>query len=94
MAIPKYSVTITGRRWFQKGPGNTYHTTEIMVDGKPVHEIGFSYGYGNQFEWSALAWLEENGYMPDREHYKNGGAESGWQYFRDKHEIEYHVIGL
>src|SRR5262245_50331830 len=81
------SVTILGRRWFHRGPGNTYHSAQIIVNGKIIHKIDFRYGYGNQFEWEACDWLEANGFMPDRKHYQSGSAEPGWQYFRDQRGI-------
>jgi hypothetical protein len=91
MAKVEQSVTIIGRRWFEKTNGNTYHTATIYIDGEMVHKLPFQYGYGNQFEWNAVQWLDENGYMPEREHHKNGSAEPGWAYFRDKHGLTYHV---
>jgi hypothetical protein len=94
MKPPKSSVTIIGRRWFEKTNGNTYNTAQIIVDGEPVHKTDFQYGYGNQFEWIALQWLEENGYMPDRRHYPNGGGAPGWQYFRDERGLNYHVEAI
>ncbi len=33
------SITILGRRWFQKSYGNTYFTAQILVDGKKVHDL-------------------------------------------------------
>lgn len=80
------SITIIGRRWFRRGPGNTYHSAEIIVNGTCVHKIEFAYGYGNQYEWNAFGWLEENGYMPGREHGANGSREAGWRYC-ERHSI-------
>lgn len=91
MSLPKCSVTIIGRRWFERVNGNTYHTAQIIVDGELIGKTPFQYGYGNQFEWNAWSWLEEHGYMPNREHSKNGSAEPGWRYFRDKHGLKYYV---
>jgi hypothetical protein len=83
---PAPSITIIARRWFHRGPGNTYHSAEILVNGACVHKIEFAYGYGEQYEWNAAMWLEENGYLPGREHYKSGGGESLWRYC-EKHGI-------
>ena len=56
------SVTITGRRWFQRSYGNTYHTACILFgDGVRVH-LPKQYGYGNQWEQTARAWLKDNGF--------------------------------
>ena len=57
------SITIIGRRWFQRGPGNTYHSVEIIVNGKTVHNIDFAYGYGSMYAQNAGEWLEKNGYI-------------------------------
>lgn len=71
---------VLGRRWFCRGPGNTYHSSTIYVDGDCVHKVDFAYGYGQQYEESALQWLEKNGYLPGLEHHKNGSHESLWRY--------------
>ena len=82
-AQPK-SITLIGRRW-QRGPGNTYHSVEIIVDGKHVHKIPFGldrlYGYGDQWEDNAAAWLDENGYLP-------GYERPLWRYTQDR-DIHY-----
>jgi hypothetical protein len=74
------SITVIGRRWFQRGPGNTYHTTHVLIDGVSVWKSGRTYGYGNHYMQTAQEWLEANGYLPDLEHYKNGMSEILWQY--------------
>lgn len=68
-------LVLVGRRWFNRGPGNTYHSVEIHLDGNLVHKIPFAYGYGDQWEWNAWEWLDANGYTPGREHHENGSAE-------------------
>lgn len=70
------SVVVIGRKWFERTNGNTYHSVEIHVDGEFSHKIPFQYGYGDQWEWTAAQWLEENGHMPGRNHYSNGGSEA------------------
>lgn len=68
--LPYYNpttITIIGRRWFQKLYGNTYHSVEIYVDGQFVHKINFEYGYGTMYAQNACLWLRENGFIsPDR----------------------------
>ena len=44
------SITIIGRRWFDKINGNTYFSSVGLVDGVPVVNIPFQYGYGEQYE--------------------------------------------
>ncbi len=69
---------VVGRRWFQRGPGNTYHSSEIFVNGKLVHRIPYAYGYDRMFEQNAEEWLIKNGYI-DAEQYKHGGYPPMWR---------------
>ena len=85
------SVTILGRRWFQKTYGNTYFSAVALVNGKEVASIDYDYGYGDQYVHEMCQKLEELGYMPNRKHYENGSSEPGWSYFRDLHGVEYHA---
>ena len=55
---------ISGRRWFQRSYGNTYHTVTIYKDGAAVFTSPRSYGYGDMFLQTAVNWLRANGY-PD-----------------------------
>ena len=71
------SVVLIGRRWFNRNKGSTYHSCEIVLDGKHIHKIDYAYGYGNQYEWDAWQWLQANGYAPGRE---SNGRESPWTY--------------
>lgn len=82
------SITVIGRRWFNRGPGNTYHSAEIIVNGERVGGIDFAYGYGEMYLQNAADWLEANGYMPDREHHQNGSADPLWHYCRE-HGIQF-----
>lgn len=80
------SITIRGRRWFQKTYGNTYFSCEIFVNGENVHNIDYQYGYGNQYSWEAAKWLDQNKYIK-LEHFSNGGTEALWTYC-DKNNID------
>ncbi len=88
------SVTIIGKRWFQKTYGNTYNTVQIIVDGETVAKLPKAYGYGDYYAQRAEDWLEENGYMPGREHHENGSKEPGWRYFRDDRNIPYNYQAI
>ena len=83
------SITVIGRRWFDKVNGNTYHTAEILIDGKPVHKVPFTYGYGEQYVQSAGEWLHKQGLIK-LERYSNGGGQMLWTYCRDKGITFYH----
>jgi hypothetical protein len=74
------SLAIIGRRWFQKTNGNTYHSVEIVVDGRQVHRINYAYGYDSQYRENAKNWLLENGYLPGMETKPGTPGESLWRY--------------
>lgn len=79
------SISIIGRRWFQRGPGNTYHTAEIVVDGVTVHKTPREYGYGDQYADTAFRWLIEQGIVPAPDH----PDECHWRHIRDDLKIPY-----
>lgn len=43
------NVMITGRRWFDKVNGNTYHSATLYVNGLEEGNDSFSYGYGDHY---------------------------------------------
>lgn len=59
------SLTILGRRWFDRANGNTYHSVTVLIDGKKAWGSGMTYGYGDQYIWTAAEWLNANGHLPD-----------------------------
>lgn len=61
------SITVIGRRWFQKSYGNTYHTAEMLIDGTPAGKTCQHYGYGEQYLYTALDQLTAEGKIPPRE---------------------------
>lgn len=72
----QHSIHISGRRWFQRGPGNTYHSVRIFIDGDLAATLPYQYGYGDQFLQTGLDWLKANGYAP-------ADAEYGTYYLRE-----------
>ncbi len=75
---------IEGRRWFQRGPGNTYHSVRIFRDGTQVAYLPFEYGYGDQLLQTAWAWLGANGMPELLEEHANGSLKHyGTQYLRE-----------
>jgi hypothetical protein len=70
------SLHISGRRWFRKGPGTTYHSVRIFKDGAVLVYLPFQYGYGDCFLQTALDWLKANGHAP-------ANAEYGTLYLRE-----------
>ena len=79
MKKPK-SITIIGRRWFQKTNGNTYHSAEIVVNGEQVHKIDYAYGYDQKYSYNAKLWLTEHGYLPGIHEKPGTPGESLWRY--------------
>jgi hypothetical protein len=83
------SITVVGRLWFNRGQGNTYHSAEILVNGRPVHKIPYEYGYGNQYEESAAEWLEASGFMPGRKRSPNTGGRESLRLYCERHDVAY-----
>lgn len=59
---------ITGKKWFQKTYGNTYHTISIVdQNGLPLYESKNKvYGYGDHYKQTALEILLELGLIPEK----------------------------
>lgn len=68
------SITVLGRRWFDKVNGNTYCSAEVFFDGVLVAQVPFEYGYGNYYMQAAVAELVRNKLIKLKEY------ESLWQY--------------
>lgn len=89
------SLHIEGRRWFHRGPGNTYHSVRIFQDGKLIAHIPYEYGYGEQFLQTAWTWLAANGYPELAETHANGSLKNyGTQYLREVLHGSYSVIDV
>lgn len=83
------SITVIARRWLQKTYGNTYHSCEVLVNGKFVAKNAFTYGYGSHYLQTALELLKSQGYLKDINKYPNGNEEALWRYC-DRKKIELH----
>ena len=65
-AIPELrSLFISGRLWFDKSGGNTYHAVSISANGKWLFDIGITYGYGDQYLQTALDRLKSYGLVSE-----------------------------
>lgn len=92
-AKPK-NISVRGRRWFQRTYGNTYNSVEIFVDGERIC-LPRAYGYGDYYMQRAADELEQRGYLPGREHYPNGSADTLWSYCRDNGiELSYSAVDV
>lgn len=63
MTIPK-NIIVIDRRWFDKQWGNTYHTTEVLIDGVTVSHSQMEYGYGNTYQQTAEVGARACGDLP------------------------------
>lgn len=72
----KKHLTIIGKRWFQKGPGNTYHSVKVYLDGELVYEHPFNYGYGDSFLDTAILGMRDLAILA------KDGKEFGTQFLR------------
>jgi len=69
MALKDVQIIITGKRWFQASYGNTYHAVEVVVYNENNNciidtVIPEQYGYGDQYIYTAIAYLKEHGVIP------------------------------
>ena len=60
-------IIIRARKWFDKVNGNTYHSTEVYINGKLVGREPFRYGYGEQYYQTAKEILDKKGYINYKE---------------------------
>ncbi len=60
------TINITGKRWFQKSFGNTYHTVSYSVDGQNSVKLPMTYGYGDAYMYTAVTHMEKEGIIPEK----------------------------
>lgn len=75
------SITIIGRRWFDRTYGNTYHSVTALIDGEAVYHNPFNYGYGDNYQYTAWYALIKQGLIDAKEN------DTPW-YWCDKHGIK------
>jgi hypothetical protein len=51
-------IHITARRWFHKGPGNTYHSVTVVLPDGTTLRNPYEYGYGEQWKETALDLIQ------------------------------------
>lgn len=52
-------ISITGRRWFDRSAGNTYHSVLVVVNGQVIGVENFKYGYDEGYLQTAWALIWE-----------------------------------
>jgi hypothetical protein len=73
------SITIIGRRWFNRSCGNTYNSATIITDDQTI-SVPFGYGYGSHYLDRAASALEVAGLLPGLQRLDKGGIETLWRY--------------
>lgn len=53
------TITVLGRRWFEKTNGNTYHSVKVCINGNEIGYEPFNYGYGSQYLQTAVELVNE-----------------------------------
>lgn len=79
MTTKQDNIMLTGRRWFEKVNGNTYHSARAYFNGVLIGEVKFVYGYGNQCVWTAWDILIKAKFVQPKK-YNSGGHEAPWGY--------------
>jgi len=74
------SITVIGRRWFDRVNGNTYHAAHTLVNGEPGPNVAFQYGYGSQYEYNAAMELDRAGIIQLESYGEGKPKESLWRY--------------
>lgn len=83
------SITIIGKRWFNRRTGNTYHSAQILIDGQTIHIIDYAYGYDQAYLDNAVNWLKTNHLIKIDEH------EPIWNYCKKNNiKFEYSVSNV
>ena len=54
---------ISGRRWFDRVNGNTYHSARVYADGELVVTVPFQYGYGDHWLQSSMEAMVKAGVL-------------------------------
>ena len=74
------TLTITGRRWFQRSYGNTYCSATVHLDGELIATVPETYGYGDYYRQAAMEAVDATGWLPPRKQYANGSYEGTRQW--------------
>jgi hypothetical protein len=53
-------INLSAARWFERTNGNTYHSATLTLPNGKQLRVPYAYGYGNQYEDTALGLLVEH----------------------------------
>src|SRR5512146_620995 len=54
-------IIIDAKKWFDRVNGNTYHNVKVAINGQVLGTSGMTYGYGNQYMYTAFETLAKFG---------------------------------
>lgn len=81
------NITISGRRWFDKINGNTYHSVDVYVNGKHIGNNPYEYGYDEAYLQTALKILQDAGIRKKTgEHLTSGADKDYYEFMMDMRE--------
>ena len=85
----KGTIHISARRWFHKGPGNTYHSVSVTMPNGRVLTKGMTYGYGSQYEYTAWNLVTDALGLPKQDGF------SPWRWYEAQgHHVVYDVVDV
>jgi len=90
----KIKFVVNAARWFDKVNGNTYHSVRITKcsTGKTI-AAKFQYGYGNQYQYSALEAMAKAKWLPVKYRKKlpHGGLNTGYYERENNYPIYWNI---
>ena len=86
----KGTIHISARRWFDRGPGNTYHSVQITLPDGRVQTVPFEYGYDEAYRQTAFRVVREMlGVSENPKEY------CAWQWYeREGYYVVYDVVDV
>jgi hypothetical protein len=72
-------IHIAGKRHFDRN-GNTYHSTQVFIDGEFKIYNEYEYGYDDHYKQTAIQNAIRKGILPERIRHENGTYDSIKEY--------------
>lgn len=89
----KIKYIVNAVKWFDKINGNTYHSVRVTrcSDRETiVPKMPYEYGHGNQYRYTALKLMADNGWLTDE--YSQGDHSSLYAFERENEYPIYWVV--
>jgi hypothetical protein len=83
-------IHVSARKWFDKVNGNTYHSVAVTLPDGTVRTVGQTYGYGTQYEETAIRLVTPDGSYPK---HPNGNPKPAWKWYEENgYQVIYDVV--